>query len=113
MAAEEGRYEPVVSNQLLSELEDVLMRDKFRRYFPVEAVKGHLARVLTVASVEDEGELRHVSPDPKDDYLVALTQASGAGSLVTGDDHLLGLGTLVPIMIVSPREFLEELERSG
>lgn len=54
-----------------------------------------------------------VSPDPKDDYLVALARASNADSLVSGDSHLLDLDYLPPLMAVTPRDFLEELERSG
>lgn len=112
LAAEEGRYELVVSPRLLAELEAVLMRTKFRRYFPEERARDHLERLRAVAVMSEEGAVRHVSPDPKDDYLVALARASGSEALVTGDDHLLGLGMLVPVMIVSPRDFLEELERS-
>ncbi len=73
----------------------------------------HMARLLDFALFREEAEIRHVSPDPKDDYLVALARVSEAGSLVTGDNHLLGLGALVPVMIISPREFMDELERQG
>lgn len=52
------------------------MRDKFRRYFPEEAVEDHLERLCTVATMGEEGEIRHDSPDPKDDYLVALARAT-------------------------------------
>jgi uncharacterized protein len=113
VAAEDGRYELVVSARLLDELEGVLMRDKFRRYFPEEAVEDHLERLLAVATMGEEAEIRHDSPDPKDDYLVALARATGSEALVTGDAHLLGLGMVVPVMIISPREFLEELGRAG
>ncbi len=49
--------------------------------------------------------------DPKDDYLVALAQASGADYLVSGDPHLvrasLGKGGAA---VLTPRQFSELLE---
>lgn len=112
-AAENGRYELIVSERLLREAEDVLLRPKFRRYFPEEAVWVFLGHLHEVGAMHEEGEIRPASPDPKDDYLVALARASNAGSLVSGDSHLLDLNYLSPFMIVTPRDFLDELERSG
>jgi predicted nucleic acid-binding protein len=47
------------------------------------------------------------SPDPGDDYLIALA-ADVRAILVSGDDHLLGLAADMPI--VSPADFLRLLE---
>ena len=44
------------------------------------------------------------SPDPGDDHLIALASRARA-TLVSGDDHLLGIGSDGPIL--SPRAFLE------
>ncbi len=128
-AAEEGRYELVLSTRLVSELEDVLRREKFRRYLPIESVPLFISRLELAASrasggplpydppYDDEGEIVPVSDDPKDDYLVALAVASGASYLVSGDPHLLDLlQTSAPgaisLPILTLREFLEQfLER--
>lgn len=116
-AAEEGRYELVVSPRLFRELEDVLMRPKFRRWFPEEAVPLFLGRLHAVGTPHEEGEIEPVTADPKDDYLVALVAASGAGYLVSGDPHLLDVETSptggIAIPILNPREFSEHLRRSG
>jgi predicted nucleic acid-binding protein len=45
-------------------------------------------------------------PDPEDDYLIALAQATGADYLVSGDKHLSDV-TMPPSL--SPRAFLEIL----
>lgn len=126
-AAEEGHYELVLSTRLLSELEDVLRREKFRRYLPIESVPLFLSRLALAASRAsggplpynppyEEGEIVPVSADPKDDYLVALAVASGASYLVSGDNHLLDLETratgAIATPILTPREFLEQLEWS-
>lgn len=113
-AAEDGRYELVVSSLTLRELEDVLMRPKFRRYFPEEAVPLYLGRLMDAGALREEGEVRPYSPDPKDDYLAALARSSGADYLVSGDPHLFRSPYLSPpFVVLTPRGFLEELERPG
>ena len=48
--------------------------------------------------------------DPKDDYLVALTHASGADYLVSGDPHLAGAENKVSGTVLTPRQFSELME---
>jgi uncharacterized protein len=50
------------------------------------------------------------SPDPDDDYLLALA-ISGRAFLVTGDQHLLGLREDLPIL--TPAEFVTKLRENG
>ncbi len=51
---------------------------------------------------------RRFSPDPDDDYLVALVHESGADALVTGDRSLLEAASSV-ITALSPAEFARRL----
>jgi putative PIN family toxin of toxin-antitoxin system len=117
-AAEEGRYELIVSNMVLEELKLVLVRPKFRRYVPEAAVEVYLTRVERAASmiVGQTPTTEHYGPDPKDDYLISLTLASGAHVLVSGDTHLLDLETDltsgISVPIITPHEFLEQVKRS-
>lgn len=108
-AAEQSEFEFPVSERLLAELEVVLMRDKFRRYASVEEAAAHIRRVREVGVPAVEGEVIPVSPDPQDDYLVALSIRSQADYLVSGDPHLLEATGETPV--VSPRAFLEILEK--
>jgi putative PIN family toxin of toxin-antitoxin system len=120
-AAEEERYELVLSNLVLEELKRVLMRPKFRRYVPEEAVELYLTRVMKAAhmmveqSPSTERWLER-SPDPKDDYLIDLVLNSASSVLVSGDRHLLDLETAptggISTPIFTPHEFLEQLKRS-
>ena len=49
-----------------------------------------------------------VSPDPDDNYLLAMAVAGSADFLVTGDKRdLLGLGTHAGTRIISARAFLD------
>jgi len=93
-AAADGRLVVLISPLLLAELNEVLARDKFRRYFSVaEGEAFAAALVLLAQAVEDpppDGRLQ-VCRDPDDDYLVALTEACEATLLVSGDKDLLAV----------------------
>lgn len=105
LAARAGSFDLIVSPKLLGELESVLRREKFRRYFELDAV-GVTIRLLRHEGelVEDPTEPPPVRcADPGDDYLISLAQARNA-ALVSGDRHLLDLAGKIPVF--SPTEFL-------
>lgn len=94
----------------------MLMRPKFRRYLPEEAVPAYLDRLRSLATHAVEGRIRRISDDAEDDYLIALALASGADYLVSGDSHLLDVQErrrYIRPFIVSPRDFLEDLRGAG
>jgi putative PIN family toxin of toxin-antitoxin system len=94
-----GALELIVSPLLLSELEEVLAREKFRRYVDMDAVRDYVSLLRRDAVVaEDPAEeppLR--SADPDDDYLIGLAFSQKA-VLVSGDKHLLDLTGGAPIL---------------
>ncbi len=47
-----------------------------------------------------------VEDDPDDDHFLACADSGGADCLVTGDPHLLKLGSYKGISILSPADFL-------
>ncbi|MGI8674085.1 MAG: putative toxin-antitoxin system toxin component, PIN family [Thermoleophilaceae bacterium] len=104
-----GRFTLVVSPTLLAELEQVLRRPKLRRYATPQEVADFLAVLRRQAYlVDDPGEATpRLTPDPRDDYLVAL--ARSADCLVSGDAHLTGLTDPSP-PVLNARAFLDLLE---
>ena len=105
----DGAYDLVVSPSLLEELERALAYPKIReRVTPAEAQE-------LLDLLDDQGDLREDptdeppvrSPDPGDDYLIALAAASQA-IIVSGDRHLLDLDDDVPVY--SPAAFLAVIE---
>lgn len=95
----DGGLELVVSPLLLEELEDVLSRQKFRRYVALDAVREYIDLIRREAvPAPDPEELSSLrSADPDDDYLIALAQSQNA-ILVSGDKHLLEIGAGAPIL---------------
>jgi uncharacterized protein len=103
------RFELIASPALLGELRDVLARPKFRRWISTATAADLIAGLADDALVvEDPPALAELSPDPDDDYLIALARAASADYLVSGDRHLLDLADPNP-PVLTPREFLELL----
>jgi putative PIN family toxin of toxin-antitoxin system len=100
-----GRFELIVSPLLLAELDRALAYPSPRRRIaPQEAHRTIEWIIDSATSAKDPNEPPPVrSPDPGDDYLIALA-ASEQAALVSGDEHLLGLAHDFPIF--PPARFL-------
>jgi putative PIN family toxin of toxin-antitoxin system len=105
----EGSFELIVCPALLAELERVLLRPKLRLYVTAQEVRAYVGMLRRLSSVEPDPEVTvGLTPDPSDDYLVALARATGAHFLVSGDPHLTELKQARP-PVVTPRAFLQRL----
>jgi len=103
-----GEFELVVSELLLAELERALRYPKVSARIPVDEAAELLVLLREGALLApDPVAPPRRSPDPGDDYLLGLAEAESA-VLVTGDQHLLGLGGAFPIR--TPRAFLDALQ---
>ncbi|MCY4213606.1 MAG: putative toxin-antitoxin system toxin component, PIN family [Gammaproteobacteria bacterium] len=96
----------MVSEATLTELADVLARDKFDKYLSItdrEQFLRHLTRITTIAPV-----LSEVTDciDSKDNQFLALAFDSESDLILTGDSDLLTLSPWRGIEITSPRAFL-------
>jgi putative PIN family toxin of toxin-antitoxin system len=109
----EGDYELIVSPKLLAELERVLPRPKFRKYFSEEEAREYVGLFRRLATLLlDPPEERSLTPDPGDDYLVSLARAAQVHFLVSGDPHLTELSDPQPT-VLTPRAFLKKLSGQG
>jgi putative PIN family toxin of toxin-antitoxin system len=97
-----------MSPKLRAELEDVLSRPKITSRLDAEAL-DQVRQAIAAATITPDPTAVAVSRDPKDDYLIALAQRSGAACLVSGDADLTVLTEVVP-PVRTPVVFLEELE---
>ncbi len=92
-----GVFELVVSEALLAELERALAYPKLRRRVSAEEA-AELVDLLRDGAIlaPDRPNPPRRSPDPGDDYLLALAENERA-VLVSGDQHLLALADQFPI----------------
>lgn len=103
--ARTGGLQLIVSPLLVDELEQVLAREKFRRYVDLDTVRDYidLLHCEALSAPDPEGPPPLHSADPDDDYLLALARSQNA-VLVSGDSHLLDLAGGAPIL--SPADLL-------
>ena len=59
-------------------------------------------------TIDDPPDPPAVSPDPGDDYLIALPRAAHADVIVSGNSHLIALVDVEP-PVLTPRQFAEQL----
>lgn len=105
---EQAVIEPVTSQEALSELRDVLNRDKFADRLrdlgltPDEIVSAHSeAAMLVVPAAEVD-----VCDDAADNVFISIALAGEADIIVSGDQHLLGCSDKSPVPVVTASEFL-------
>jgi uncharacterized protein len=110
-AAIDGRWELVISPQLVEELATVLARPKFRRWLSEDEAKQFVDDVKALADVVPDPPLptEQVTGDPKDEFVVAFAKVAGVVALVSGDPHLTELENMDP-PVLTPGGFLEQLE---
>jgi putative PIN family toxin of toxin-antitoxin system len=107
----DGAFELVVSPGLLEELTNVIGRPKFVDLIPARTARRLVEELRESAILADDPPpVAGATPDPKDDYLVALAVACGEDMLVSGDRHLTGLRSTEP-RVLTPRAFVDLLDR--
>jgi uncharacterized protein len=119
-----GRFQMLVSYELLYELEAVLLRPKFRSKLTVSDVLTYVrwlregAMFVNDAPPLEEWLLARFS-DPDDAYLMGLAREYRADYLVTGDRGLLSMSDLFAsdtldlpgLAVLTPRDFLQHIEQ--
>ena len=109
----DGDYDLIASPAWLAELDDVVKRPKFAATIDPEDVARLRSLVVHEADLFDDPPPQPgLTPDPQDDYLVALARAARCDVLVAGDAHLHGLAEPRP-PVLTPRAFLALLDASG
>jgi uncharacterized protein len=109
-AAIDGRWQLVASPELIGELEEVLARDKFRRWLSEQEATQFVTDVRVLADMVADPPIsptRHTA-DPADEFLVALASVADVVALISGDPHLTDLADLEP-PVLSPAAFLDRL----
>ncbi len=106
-----GRFRLATSDEQIKEFKRAASYPKLRGHLPRHAV-GRVINELRRAEVVLERLHREGdSPDPGDDYLIAMAAAAGADFLITGDKALLRLKRIATTRIVPPRRFATVLGR--
>lgn len=98
----------LVSEETLTELDEVLSRPKFRKYVSLSERRRFfelLGRVALHVPI-----LRPITAcrDPKDDKFLSVAVNGSADAIISGDKDLLSLNPFLGIPILTPTEFLRD-----
>lgn len=103
-----GEIELVISDAQVAEIYDVLSRPRLRRFLDADEADAIAENIAARALVITELPVVNVSPDPKDNPVLASAIAGKAELIVSGDKkHMLDLGEVEGIPIVTARKALE------
>jgi len=107
----EGEVQLVLSRSILEEFLEVTDDPRIRRYvdegdiIAFLRVMGSIAKIVRVRS-----RFKVVKDDPDDDVILRTAKDGRANYIVAGDKHLLSLGELRGIKIVTVNEMLKLLK---
>ncbi|MFA7670369.1 MAG: putative toxin-antitoxin system toxin component, PIN family [Burkholderiaceae bacterium] len=100
---------PLMSEETLAELSDVLSRRKFDKYVTREDRQKFLLLLGGVVRIVPINKRVAVCRDPKDDKFLDVALGGGAQVIVTGDQDLLELHPFHEIEILRPADFLSKI----
>jgi uncharacterized protein len=107
---DERHWDLLVSEQQFAEFRRVSRYPKVAKYYPAFRAGRMLNALKNVGILVDHLPKLDLSPDPFDNYLLAMAEAGDADYLITGDKaDLLALGKHGRTAIVTVRQFLEAL----
>ena len=106
------KYELVVSQAIVDEIEDVLNRPKIRKKFATltDEVVETVTTLLSETEQVNPSEVAEVSRDPKDDKFLACAKSAQAQYIVSEDNDLLVLNPYEDIKIINALDFLNVLQ---
>ncbi len=108
-----GEIELVTSTAQMAEIADVLARPRLKRYIDADEAAAILENIDTRALILDAPPDVNLSPDPKDNPILAAAIAGKADLIVSGDKkHMLALGEVEGIPIVTARNALDRLSNA-
>jgi putative PIN family toxin of toxin-antitoxin system len=108
----EKRFELKISPQSLAEVRRVLLYPRLQRKhgWSEEQINDFLIGIAAAATLTPGTLSVHAVPDdPTDDKYIACALEGSAQYIVSGDEHLTGLGRYQGIEIVTPAVFIERI----
>lgn len=104
-----GELDLLVSQDLLSELKRVLTYPRIQKRLVY--TEQEIARLLDLLSTDGtllspQEHINAIKDDPDDDKFVTLAVTGQASYLISGDSHLLDVGSILGVPVVTPHAFL-------
>lgn len=106
-----GEIELVTSTAQLAEVSAVLARPRLQKFLDADEAAAIIENIETRARILDAPGEMDLSPDPKDNPILAAAIAGNVDLIVSGDKkHMLALGAVEGIPVVTARDALDRLQ---
>ncbi len=107
----DGKIRLVISNELLSEFDEVITRPAFNRYVAKHRI-ARFRRILLQRARISQITIRfpQITADPDDNIVIEAAHSYRANYIVTGDSHLLELKRFRGIKIITVDQALRLLK---
>ena len=100
-----GQHDFFLSMQILEEIREVLNRPKFG--FDNESALLLIEELHSLCKiVKPTKSINFIIDDPDDNKILECAVAANAEIIISGDSHLLSVGSCKDIKILSPRQFI-------
>ena len=107
-----GEIDLVTCTAQIVEVADVLGRPRLLKYVDADEAAAIVENIDTRAVILDDPPDVDLSPDPKDNPILAAAIAGKVDLIVSGDKkHMLALGEVEGIPIVTARDALDRLSK--
>lgn len=103
----------LTSNEIIAEISKVLNYPKIKNAFSLtdEEIEKSLLLLGKYSQITPgELKLEVITEDPSDNIFLACAVEGKADFIISGDNHLLQVGTYQRIQIITPREFIKQLK---
>jgi putative PIN family toxin of toxin-antitoxin system len=97
----------IFSEELLEEFLEVIKRPKFRRFFTQTDIENILETIDEYAEFVTVQTKTAICRDPKDNFLLSLSEDGKADFLLTGDKDLLDINIFNQTKIITMSAFLD------
>ena len=98
----------IISQEILSEIIDVLSQAKFKDFIDKEKIEDLIKVILSIAElIETKTRVDIIKEDPKDNIILECAVSCNADYIISGDQHLLKLKEFKGIKIITAKEFLD------
>ncbi len=104
-----GKFKLIVTDSIAHEYLDVINRPKFK--IPKNEIVAATDYLLQIVEfVTPEEEILVIVADPTDNKFLEAAVAGKVNYVVSGDNHLLEIGSFRDIPIITAREFIDLLK---
>ncbi len=111
--AEQDAVVIALSDDIVREIRRILGYEKLRSVYAQAGTKRTelIGKILSIAHlVKPRKRVDVIKDDPSDDRVIECALAAKASHIVSGNEHLLRVGSYAGIVVISVKDFLREMK---